>query len=265
MMAHQRAVADIVKQQPYVEQFMSFIGASGSSTVLNTGRIFMKLKPREERAHAEKLIEDLRPKLATVPGIRVYPQILPTIRIGGQLTKALYQYTLQDADLQELYYWAPLLLDRLRKLPSLQDVNSDLQITSPQVMVDINRDKASALGVTADQIESALGAAYGSKQVSTIYTPSNQYWVILEVDPAYQRDPTSLPLLYIRSGTGKLVPIDSVATMAPGLGPLTVNHLGQLPAVTISFNPKPGVSLSEAVGQVENVQRELRVPATLSP
>jgi hydrophobic/amphiphilic exporter-1 (mainly G- bacteria), HAE1 family len=264
MMAHQRAVADIVKQQPYVEQFMSFIGASGSSTVLNTGRIFMKLKPREERAHAEKLIEDLRPKLATVPGIRVYPQILPTIRIGGQLTKALYQYTLQDADLQELYHWAPLLLDRLRKLPGLQDVNSDLQITSPQIMVDINRDKASALGVTADQIESALGAAYGAKQVSTIYTPSNQYWVILEVDPAYQRDPTALPLLYIRSNTGKLVPMDSVATLSPALGPLTVNHLGQLPAVTISFNPKPGVSLSEAVGQVENVQRELRVPATLS-
>ena len=171
MMEHQKAVADIVRQQPYVEQFMSFIGASGSSTVLNTGRIFMKLKPREERQHAEKLIEDLRPKLATVPGIRVYPQILPTIRIGGQLTKALYQYTLQDADLQELYHWAPLLLDRLRGLPGLQDVNSDLQITSPQITVDIDRNRASALGVTADQIENALGAAYGAKQVSTIYTP----------------------------------------------------------------------------------------------
>jgi HAE1 family hydrophobic/amphiphilic exporter-1 len=195
--------------------------------------------------------------------MRVYPQIIPTIRIG-QLTKAIYQYTIQSPDTQELYYWAPILLDKLRGLPGLQDVNSDLQITSPQITVDINRDKASALGVTADQIESALGAAYGSKQVSTIYTPSNQYWVILEVDPAYQRDPTSLPLLYIRSGTGKLVPIDSVATMAPGLGPLTVNHLGQLPAVTVSFNTKPGVSLSEAVAQVQAVQRELSIPATLS-
>ncbi len=264
MMAHQRAVADIVRQQPYVDQFMSFIGASGASTVLNNGRIFMRLKPRAERQPAEKLIEELRPKLAMVPGIRVYPQILPTIRIGGQLTKALYQYTLQDADLQELYHWAPRLVDRLRGLPGLQDVNSDLQITSPQITVDIDRNRASTLGVTADQIESALGAAYGAKQVSTIYTPSNQYWVILEVDPRYQRDPTALPLLYIRSSSGKLVPLDSLATLTPGLGPLTVNHLGQLPAVTVSFNPKLGVSLSEAVAQVENVQRELRIPATLS-
>jgi HAE1 family hydrophobic/amphiphilic exporter-1 len=264
MMAKQRAVADVVRQHPHVQQFMSFIGASGSSTNMSNGRIFVRLKPRDQRPHVDKIIEDLRPKFAAIPGIRVYPQVLPTIRIGGQLTKAVYQYTLQDADLQELYHWAPILFDRLRQLPGLQDVNTDLQITSPQIMVDINRDKASALGVTADQIESALGAAYGAKQVSTIYTPSNQYWVILEVDPQYQRDPTSLPLLYIRSGTGRLVPLDAVATLKPGLGPLTVNHLGQLPAVTISFNTKPGVSLSDAVAQVEAVQRELRVPATLN-
>ena len=156
-------MADVVRQQPYVEQFMSFIGASGSSTVANNGRIFIRLKPRTERRPVEELIADLRPKLAAVPGIRVYPQVLPTIRIGGQLTKAVYQYTLQDADLQELYQWAPQLYDRLRQLPGLQDVNTDLQITSPQIVVDIDRDKASALGVTADQIESALGAAYGSQ------------------------------------------------------------------------------------------------------
>src|SRR2546427_3964468 len=264
MMAHQRAVADVVRQQPYVEQFMSFIGASGSSKVLHNGRIFMKLKPREERAHAEKLIEELRPKLATVPGIRVYPQILPTIRIRGQLTKAVYQYTLQDTDTQELYYWAPILYDRLRQLPGLQDVNTDLQITSPQVTVEIDRNKAASLDVSADQIESALGAAYGAKQVSTIYTPANQYWVILEVHPQFQRDPTALGLLYVRSTKGTLVPLASVATVRPGVGPLTVTHLGQLPAVTISFNTKPGVSLSDAVAQVERVQRELRVPATVN-
>ena len=264
MMAKQRAVAEIVRQQPYVEQLMSFIGASGSSSNMSNGRIFVRLKPRDQRAHVDQLIQDLRPKLAAVPGIRVYPQVLPTIRIGGQLTKAVYQLTLQDADLQELYHWAPRLHERLRELPGLQDVNTDLQITSPQITVEINRDKASALSVTADQIESALGAAYGSKQVSTIYTPANQYWVILEVDPKYQRDPTALPLLYIRSGTGHLVPLDAVATLTPGLGPLTVNHLGQLPAVTISFNTRPGVSLSEAVAQVESVKRELGVPATLN-
>ncbi|HET6314948.1 MAG TPA: efflux RND transporter permease subunit, partial [Chloroflexota bacterium] len=264
MMSHQRAVADVIRAQPYVEQFMSFIGASGTSTVSNNGRIFVRLKPRAQRKPVDQLIADLRPKLATVPGMRVYPQVLPTIRIGGQLTKAVYQYTLQDADLAELYQWAPVLYDRLRQLPGLQDVNTDLQITSPQIVIDIDRDKASALGITADQIESALGAAYGSRQVSTIYTPTNQYWVILEVDPAYQQDATALARLNVRSTAGRLVPLDALTTLTPGLGPLVVNHLGQLPAVTISFNTKPGVSLSDAVAQVEAVQRELRIPATLS-
>src|SRR5262245_5648292 len=264
MVEKQRAVAEILRQDPSVVQLMSFIGATGSSTVLNNGRLFALLKPRDQRPHAEKVIEGLRPKLAAIPGIRVYPQILPTIRIGGQLTKAVYQYTLQDTDTQELYHWAPIIFDKLRQLPGLQDVNTDLQISSPQVTVEIDRNKASALDVSADQIESALGAAYGSKQVSTIYTPSNQYWVILEVDPQFQRDPSGLGRLYIRSGKGALVPLGSVATITPGLGPLTVTHLGQLPAVTISFNTRLGVSLSDAVAEVNRVQRELRVPATVT-
>src|SRR5256886_5299515 len=264
MVAKQRAVAKIIRQDPAVQQNMSFIGAAGTSIVLNNGRVFSLLKPRVERPHAEKIIERLRPKLATVPGIRVYPQILPTIRIGGQLTKAVYQYTLQDTDTQELYYWAPILYDRLRQLPGLQDVNTDLQITSPQITVEIDRNKAASLDVSADQIESALGAAYGAKQVSTIYTPANQYSETLEGDPHFQRDPSALGLLYVRSGKGTLVPLASVATVTPGVGPLTVTHLGQLPAVTISFNTKPDVSLSDAVAQVERVQRELRVPATVN-
>ena len=264
MAERQRAVTEIVLQNPHIQQLVSFIGASGSSTVLNNGRWFALLKPRAERPHADRIIQDLRPNLATVSGIRVYPQIIPTIRLGGQLTKAVYQYTLQSPDTQELYSWAPLLFDKLRTLPGLQDVNTDLQIASPQITVDIDRDKAAALDVTVDQIENALGAAYGSKQVSTIYTPSNQYWVILEVDPAFQRDPTALERLYLRSGKGALVPLRAVARLTPGIGPLTVTHLGQLPAVTISFNTKPGVALSDAVRQVETVQRELRVPATLS-
>jgi HAE1 family hydrophobic/amphiphilic exporter-1 len=264
MAERQQAVAAIVKQNPHIKQLMSFIGASGSSTVLNNGRFFALLKPREERPHAEVVIQQLRAQLAAVPGIRVYPQILPTIRIGGQLTKAVYQYTLQAPDTQELYHWAPILYDRMRQLPGLQDVNSDLQITSPQVTVDIDRDKAAAVGVTVDQIESALGAAYGSKQVSTIFTPANQYWVILEVDPEFQRDVTALERLYVRSSSGRLVPLGSLATITPGVGPLTVTHLGQLPSVTISFNTRPGVSLSDAVAQVDAVSRELRVPATIS-
>ncbi len=263
MKEKQRAAAAIVLKQPYIDQIMSSIGASTINVVPNTGRIFMRLKPRDQRPPADKIIEDLRPKLATVPGLKVYPQNLPTIRIGGSLTKALYQYTLQATDLQELYRWAPILYDKMRTLPGFTDVNTDLQIASPQVTVDIDRDKASALGVTAEQIENALYDAYGSRQVSTIYTPTNQYWVIMELDPKYQRDPTELSLLYVRSQSGKLVPLNSVARLTPTIGPLTVTHLGQLPAVTISFNLQPGVSLSEAVAEVQKVQRELRLPATI--
>jgi len=264
MAEHQQAAADIVRQDPNVASFFSSIGAGGSNVVPNTGRIFIRLKPRSERLGVDQVIQELRPKLATVPGIKVYPQNLPTIRIGGQLTKALYQYTLQDADLQRLYHWAPILYERVRALPGFQDVNSDLQITSPQVVVEILRDKATALGVTADQIESALYNAYGSRQVSTIYTPSNEYWVIMEVEPRFQRDPDVLSMLYIRSTNGRLVPLKAVARLTRGVGPLTVTHLGQLPSVTISFNLKPGVALGDAVAEVQKVQRELRLPATLN-
>jgi hydrophobic/amphiphilic exporter-1 (mainly G- bacteria), HAE1 family len=264
MMDKQQAVAAVARKNPYVQEFFSGIGASGASTVLNTGRIFMRLKPRSERPPAEQIIQAMRPQFAVVPGMNVYPQVLPTIRIGGQLTKGLYQYTLQDADLGVLYHWAPILYDRMRRLPGFLDVNSDLQIRSPQVLVEIDRDKASALGVTADQIESALNEAYGTPQVSTIYTPSNQYWVVLELLPRYQRDPEALALLYIRSNTGKLVPLSAVARLSRGVGPLTINHLGQLPAVTISFNLKPGVALGDAVTEMQKLQRELNLPATLS-
>ncbi|PYO36718.1 MAG: acriflavine resistance protein B [Candidatus Rokuibacteriota bacterium] len=264
MMQKQQAVAAIALKNPYVQELFSGIGASGSSTVLNTGRIFMRLKPRAERPPADKIIQEMRPQFAVVPGINVYPQILPIIRIGGQLTKGLYQYTLQDADLGILYHWAPILYDHIRQLPGFLDVNSDLLITSPQVRVEIDRDKASALGVSADQIESALSNAYGSPQVSTIYTPSNEYWVMMELLPRYQQDPEALSLLYIRASTGKLVPLSAVARISRGIGPLTVNHLGQLPAVTLSFNLKPGVALGDAVTEIQKLQRELGLPATLS-
>ncbi len=264
MREHQQAVARIVGEQPYIDQYMSSIGASTINIVPNTGRIFMRLKPHGERPTAEQVIQDLRPKLATIPGINVYPQILPTIRIGGTLTKALYQYSLQDSDLQELYHWAPILFDKIRGVPILQDTNTDLQIKSPQIVVDIDRNKASALGVTPDQIENALYSAYGSKQVSTIYTPSNQYWVILELDPQYRRDPAALSRLYIRSGSGALVPLSAVAALRPSIGPLTITHLGQLPSVTISFNVKPGVSLSQALTEIDRIRQELRPPATLN-
>jgi HAE1 family hydrophobic/amphiphilic exporter-1 len=264
MMDKQKKVAAIVTKNPHVAEFFSGIGASGSSSTLNLGRIFMHLKPRSERPPADQIIQQLRPQLSGIAGLKAYPQVLPTIRIGGNLTKAQYQFTLQDADLQSLYRWAPILEDRLRKLPGFLDVNSDLQITSPQVIVNIDRDKASVLGVTANQIENALNDAYGAPQISTIYTDTNQYWVMMQLEDRYQNDPAALSLLYIRSANGKLVPLNAVARITRGIGPLTVNHLGQLPAVTISFNLKEGVSLSQAVAEIDKARNELRMPATIS-
>ena len=254
----------LVQKDPSVENFMSSMGATSFSPSPNTGRMFIRLKPRSQRPSAGVVIQELRRKLAVLPDIKVYPQILPTIRIGGQLTKALYQYTLQDADLKELYRWAPMVMEKMRTLPGLQDVNTDLQITSPQAMVEIDRDKASTLGVTAQQIENALNYAYGQPQVSTIYTPSNEYWVMMELLPRYQAHPADLSLLYVRSARGQLVPLNAVARLRRDVGPLTVNHLGQIPAVTISFNLRPGVSLGDAVAAIQKLQSDLRLPATLS-
>jgi hydrophobic/amphiphilic exporter-1 (mainly G- bacteria), HAE1 family len=265
MVAHQKAIAEIVSQEPTVSNFMSSAGAGGVSVTGNTGFVFLRLKPRSERKeHVNQIIQRLRPKLAEVAGIRVFLQNPPAIRIGGQLTKSLYQYTLQGPDMKELYHWAPLLEGKFRDLPGFQDVTSDLQITNPEILVEIDRKKARALDVTAAQIENTLFNAYGSRQISTIYTSTNQYQVILEVQPQYQKDPSALSKLYVRSGGGQLVPLDTVATLTQRIGPLTVNHNGQLPSVTISFNLTPGVALGQAVGEIEKVVRELRVPATIT-
>ncbi len=264
LVERQQQVVEVLRRNPYVENYYSAIGASGVAIVSNQGRVVLRLKPRSQRPDIERVIQELRPQLAPIPGIRVYLQNLPTIRIGGSLTKALYQYTLQDTDLQALYHWAPVVTDRVRALPGFLDVNSDLQITSPQVTVEIARDRASSLGVTAEQIEDALYSAFGSRQISTIYTPANAYWVMMELEPRYQQDPTALSMLYVRSATERLVPLSAVATLTRGVGPLTVNHLGQLPAVTISFNLAPGLSLGEAITQVKRIERDLQLPATLA-
>ena len=265
MVQHQRLLADIVSQDKYVDNVMSSVGGGSASVAGNTnqGRIFIRLKPRATRPHVDQVIEELRPKLATVPGIKAYMQNLPPIRIGGQLTKSLYQFTLQSPDTEELYRSATLLEAKWRDVPGLQDVASDLQIKNPQINVVIDRDKASALGVTAQQVEDALYTAYGTRQISTIYAPNNEYRVIMELAPLYQRDPSALSLLYIRSNSGQLVPLNVVAGLTATLGPLSVNHLGQLPAVTLSFNLKPGVSLGNAVKQVDDLARA-NLPTTIT-
>src|SRR2546430_8400136 len=222
--------------------------------------MFLHLRPRAERPTAEEVIQGLGRKLATVPGVRVFMQVPPISRIGGQLTKSLYQFTLQSPHPQALYQAAPRLEARLRALRELQDVTSDLQIKSPQVNVVIDRDKASTLGVSAEQIEDALFDAYGNRWVSTIYAPTNQYKVIMEVEPRYQRDIAALSRLYVRSGSGQLVPLAAVARLEEPVGPLTLNHFGQLPAVTLSFNLAPGHALGDAVEAVERVARQVLPP-----
>jgi HAE1 family hydrophobic/amphiphilic exporter-1 len=253
MKAHQLQIMAIAAQDSNVQDFMSFVGGGQ----MNQGRIFMHLKPRRERRlRVDEVIQELNPKFAAIPGIRVFLQNPPPIRIGGQLTKSLYQFTLQSPDMAALYDGAKQLEAKLRDLPELVNVTSDLQISNPQATVQINRDRAAALGVTAEQVERALYTAYGSAQVSTIYTPTNQYWVEMELLPEYQRDLSALDLLYVRANTGALVPLASLATIGSSVGPLTVNHAGQLPSVTISFDLRPGVSLGTAVAAVQRLARQ---------
>jgi HAE1 family hydrophobic/amphiphilic exporter-1 len=255
MAQHQQQVASIVRADTNVAGVMSAIGAGGPNATGNQGRMFLTLKPRGHRLPAEQLIEELRPKLARVPGITVYMQNPPAINVGGTNSKSLYQYQLQGTDVASLYPAAEKLLGALKELPDLQDVTSDLQITNPQVNVSIDRDRAAAVGVTPSQIEGALYDAYGSRQVSTIYTPNNQYWVVMELLPQYQRDVDALGMLYIRSAQGTLVPLSSVATLTRTVGPQQVNHAGQLPSVTLSFNLRPDVSLGAATQRVEALAR----------
>ena len=263
MVAHQQAVSAVLLKNPHIAAFSSSVGAGGPNATSNSGRCFIRLKPRNERPSAEQIVTQLRPQLAAIPGIRAFPQIPPLIRIGARSAKSPYQFSLSGVDLPELYAIAPKIEQKLRSLPQLTDIASDLQITSPQVFVKVDRDKASAVGLTATQIESALYDAYGSRQVSSIFTPTNQYFVILEVAPKYQGDPNALGMLYVRNPARDLVPLNSVAEVTRTVGPLTVAHQGQLPAVTLSFNTRPGVSIGDAVQAIQDAVRN-ELPPTIS-
>ncbi len=307
MSRHQQQIVDLVRANPNVAGVLSTVGQSDISAASNTGNILILLKPLSQRRQdVEKVIEDLRPKLANVPGMRIYLQNPPLVQVGGQVTKSPYQLTLQGPDRNELYRNAEVLERKIAALPQLLDVASDIQIKNPQLNVDIDRDKASALGITAQQIEDTLNSAYGTRQISTIYATSNEYQVILEVKPEYQQDPEALGRLYIHAtpsgagssptlaqilvaqpgsslaqpapvtvtstqpltggaaagqttGTGaqtRLVPLSTVATLSRSVGPLLVNHLGQLPSATISFNLRPGVSLSDATDKVQELAKQ---------
>ena len=265
MVEKQRAIAAIVAQDPNIRSFMSSVGATNSRPTQNTGSLNLILKPRHERElSADEIIQQLRPKLAAVPGIRVYMQNPPSIRIGGQVTAAQYQYTLQSTDLDELYQWTDTLLGRIRQLPGFIDVTSNLNNRSPVVALNVDRDKIAALGLTFAQVEDALQNAFSSRQISTIYGATSQYQVILEVAPEYQLDPSKLSRLYVRASSGKLVPLDTVTQVARRTQALTINHQGQLPSVTISFNLLPGVSLGDAVSRIRTLEQEMRLPVSLN-
>jgi HAE1 family hydrophobic/amphiphilic exporter-1 len=292
MKQHQLELNKIVFDDPNRNDFFSSIG---SFTASNGGIIFIHLKDRKDRPATEpaailhleqkygrvpvvgsaireiaplfahhpsidELIEEFREKFATVTGINAYMQNLPPIQVGGQLTKSQYQLALQSPDTAELYRDSMIFMKEMAKLPGLQDVTTDLLIANPQVNVNIDRDKASALGVSAQQIEDALYTAYGQRQISTIYAPNDEYWVVMELEEKYQADPAALSMLYVHSSSGNLVPLNAVATLSTNLGPLSVNHLGQLPAVTLSFNLKNGVAIGDAVNSVNKLAREILPP-----
>jgi len=296
MKAHQEVLNKIVWADPNTTQFFSSISQGGQG--LNIGRFYDHLKVPSDRpwtanatydgwnakyGHAavigsllhvirplferhmniSDVIHEMQPKLDTIPGLKVYLQNPPSIRIGGQVSKSEYQYTLVSPQTDQLYKYAQILDDKMKGLPGLQDVTTDLQIKSPQVNVKIDRDKALVVGVTPQQIETALFTAYGQRQVSTIYAPNNEYWVIMELEPQYQLDPQMLSYLYVRSSNGPLVPLNAVASLTTSLGPLTVNHLGQLPSVTISFNLAQGVALGQAVDEIQKLAADT-LPLTIN-
>jgi hydrophobic/amphiphilic exporter-1 (mainly G- bacteria), HAE1 family len=262
MVKHQIEASAIVQNDRDVSGFMSAVG--GGSNAVNQGRLIINLKPRDQRKlDADAVARSLTQKLSTVPGIRAFVQNPPVINVGGRASKSLYQFTLQSSDIQALYSGAAALEQRLHDVPGLTDVTSDLQIKNPQVQVSIDRDRAAAVGIDVNQIESALYNAYGARQVSTIYTPNDQFWVVMELLPQYQRDLSAMSLLHITGRNGVAVPLGSLAQIKPGTGPLSINHSGQLPSVTLSFNLTPGTSIGTAVERVQAAARQV-LPSSIS-
>ncbi len=264
MLKHQQVLADIIQKDPNVATVGSTVGAGGRNSGGNTGTIFIGLKPLNQRKlSADEIIEELRPKLSHEPGVRIFMQNPPSIRVGGVSSRSLYQVTLQATNIKDLYDSVSVLEKAMHGLSSVQDVNTDVQLKTPQINVTIDRKKAATLNVTVEEIQTALGDAYGTRQISTIFTPTNEYEVIMEVEPQYQQDPSALGKLYVHSTSGALVPLSAVASLSTGVGPQTINHLGQLPSATISFNLRPNVSLSTATAQIQALAKRV-LPETVT-
>lgn len=256
MLRHQQAVVDILRQDPNIEAINSIVGASGPNGSMNSGRITIRLKPRSQRKRsADEIVQELTPKLRQVPGIQAFLRSPSAIPIGGQQTNSTYQFTLQSLNADDLRQAVPPLLEKVRAIPGLRGVDSDLQLSTPQVEVKVDHQKAATLNITAAQVEKALSDAFSSGQISTIYTPDNQYYVVMELKPEYQRDPRALTMLYLRSNTGQMTPLSAIATLSETVSPLTLNHLSGLPSATISFDTAPSVSLSQATSAIQKVAK----------
>lgn len=247
----------ILENDPDVALYNSIVGIVGSSNAMNNGTVLMRLKDRDERPPIQDVASRLRRDLNRSPGLRVFVRVPPAINIGGRSTRALYQYVMFGPDMEELFGSSEKVEAAMRGIPLLLDVNSDLELKNPELRVDIDRERAAALGVTPAQVELALQSAYGSREISTIYAPNNDYKVYVEVSGDFQKDNSALKHLYVRSGNGELVPLDTIVAMRPSVGPISVNHNGQFPAVTISFNLAPGVSLSQAVEAINAAVRPI--------
>ena len=264
MKERQLALVDILKSDPAIDYINSTVGAGGPNTTANYGRLFVALKPKKERDSLNVIIGRLRAKARQVPGLQAFFQPIQNLNIGGRISKSQYQYVMQSGDTEALYRTAPEMRDRIEKLPGLLDVTTDLYIKNPQMTVDIDREKAAIYGVTVEQVRNQLYNAFGTRQIGTIYMPSNDYQIILEAEPRFKVDPSDLSKLYMKTASGQTIPLDAVARLVPSVGPLQISHQGQQPAVTISFNLAPGVSLGYAVDKITQLEQAANLPVTIA-
>jgi HAE1 family hydrophobic/amphiphilic exporter-1 len=264
MSVRQKALVDILASDPAVDYINSTVGSGGPNPTANYGRLFIALKPQKTRDPAPVVIGRMRQKATQIPGMQAFFQSVQNLNIGGRISKSQYQYVLQSGDTESLYRLAPEMREKIAKVPGLIDVTTDLYIKNPQMTVDIDREKAAVYGVTVDQVRNQLYDAFGARQVGTIYMPSNDYQIILEAQPQFRVDPSNLSKLYMKTEKGQTIPLDAVAKLVPTVGPLQINHQGQQPAVTISFNLQPGYSLGYAVDQITALEQSAHLPPTIA-
>src|SRR5437899_461592 len=264
MKVRQQALVDVLKSDPAIDYINSTVGSGGPNPTANYGRLFIALKPQKQRDGAAAVIGRLRQKATQIPGMQAFFQSIQNLSVGGRISKSQYQYVLQSGDTESLYRISPEMRDRIEKVPGLLDVTTDLYIKNPQMTVDIDREKAAVYGVTVDQVRNQLYNAYGSRQVGTIYMPSNDYQIILEVQPQFRVDPSDLSKLYMKTQNNQTIPLSAVAKLVPTVGPLQINHQAQQPAVTISFNLAPGYSLGYAVDKITELEQASNLPATIA-